>query len=184
MRAGSLRHRAEILSMGADLAPASHGSRWVGIRAKESADAPAAEGLRTRSMVEVRARSDAALIPGRYLRQGGRLLHITSVRDPMGNGAELVLSCEEFVGECGEAMPLGLPARRCRVFLQHDAPLRDDMGQVTAYKTRAEVALIEAGRLQAGYDQLRVCGVTYNVLDYEASSDDGIVRGLWLEPVG
>jgi hypothetical protein len=69
------------------------------------------------------------------------------------------------------------------VHLVHDAPMRDEFGQATAYKTRAEVALIEAGRLQAGTDQLRVCGITYNIIDYAGDTDDGVVRGLWLERV-
>ena len=43
-------------------------------------------------------------------------------------------------------------------------------------------ALIEVGRLQVD-DQLQVGGVLYNVIDYADESDDGIVRGLWLQPV-
>ena len=183
MRLGRLDKRAEIISLDADLAKVSHGSRWVAIRAKELADAPAAVGLRTSAMVEVRARYSADLVPGRYLRSGARLLHITSARDPMGTGAEMVLSCDELVGEAGQALPLSAAPRPCRVSLQHNAPLLDELGRVTQYMTRAEVALIEAGRLQAGQDQLRVCGVLYNIIDYDDRSDDGVVRGLWLEPL-
>jgi hypothetical protein len=180
MRAGSLRHRAEILSLGADLVPASHGSRWVGIRAKEATDAPAASGLRTSAMVEVRARYDAALMPGRYLRQAARVLHITSVRDPIGTGAEVVLSCDELVGQAAEYRPaLGAPVP-CRAHLLNQAPFLDDLGQVTDYKTAAEVAIIEVGRPQVD-DQLLIGGDLYSVIGYRKDSDDGIVRGLWLE---
>lgn len=182
MRAGNLRHRAEILSLSADLLPVSHGSRWVGIRSKEAGEVGAATGLRTGAMIEVRARFSDVLSAGRYLKSGGRLLHITSARDPMGTGAELVLSCDELVGEAAEYRPDGQPPRPCRVHLTHAAPHLDDLGQVTAYKTRAEVALIEVGRPQVD-DQLLVGGALYNVIDYARDSDDGVVRGLWLDQV-
>lgn len=180
MRLGKLDKRAEILSLSADLVPVSHGSRWVGIRAKDAGDVPAATGLRTAAMVEVRARGGAELISGRYLRQGSRLLHITSVRDPMGTGAELVLSCNELIGLAAEYRPAeGLPVP-CRALLLHQAPYLDGDGMVTDYKTRAEVAIIETGRVQVD-DQLLVAGQLYNVIQYARDSDDGIVRGLWLE---
>ena len=183
MRAGNLRQRAEILSLSADLVRVSHGKRWVGIRAKEAADAPAASGLRTRAMVEVRARASADLVPGRYLQSGSRLLHITSVRDPMGNGAELVLSCDELVGQPAEYRPAFEVPVACRAHLMHQAPYLDDLGQVTDYKTRAEVAIIEAGRPQVD-DQLFISGALYNIVAYARDTDDGVVRGLWLELVG
>lgn len=182
MRAGNLRHRAEILSLSADLLPVSHGSRWVGIRSKEAGDVGAAAGLRTGAMIEVRARFSEVLTDGRYLKSGGRLLHITSARDPMGDRAELVLSCDEFVGEAAEYRGDGVPPVACRAQLTHAAPYLDDLGQVTAYKTRAEVALIEVGRPQVD-DQLLVGGVLYTVIRYAEASDDGVVRGLWLERV-
>lgn len=180
MRSGKLRHRVEVLSLSADLAPASHGSCWASIRAKEAADAPAATGLRSPAMIEVRARHSAMLIQGRYLRNGQRLLHITGVRDPLGSGAELVLSCHELIGLSGEYCPLdGAPAA-CRVHLTHNAPYLDDMGQVTDYRTRAEVALLEIGRPQVD-DQLLVAGTLYTITGYADETDDGVVRGLWLE---
>lgn len=182
MRAGNLRHRAEILSLSAALLAVSHGSRWVGIRSKEAGDVGAAAGLRTGAMIEVRARFSDALTAGRYLKSGGRLLHITSARDPMGDRDELVLSCDELVGEVAEYRGDGLPPVACRAQLTHAAPYLDDLGQVTAYKTRAEVALIEVGRPQVD-DQLLVGGVLYVVTRYADASDDGVVRGLWLERV-
>ena len=182
MRLGRLDKRAEILSLSPDLARVSHGSRWVGIRAKEAADAAAATGLRTRAMVEVRARASADLVPGRYLQSGSRLLHITSVRDPMGNGAEVVLSCDELIGQPCQYLPAGGAAKACRVHLTHQAPWLDELGQVTDYKTRAEVALIEVGRPQVD-DQLQIGSDTYVVIQYASETDDGVVRGLWLERV-
>ncbi|WP_236574647.1 hypothetical protein [Pseudomonas sp. OF001] len=175
-----MRHRVEVLSLSADLAPVSHGSRWASIRAKEAADAPAATGLRSPAMIEVRARYSAELIQGRYLRSGPRLLHITGARDPLGTGAELVLSCHELIGLPGEHRPLdGAPAA-CRAHLTHNAPYLDDMGQVTDYRTRAEVALLEIGRPQVD-DQLLVAGTLYTITGYADETDDGVVRGLWLE---
>jgi head-tail adaptor len=182
MQPGKLRNRAEILSLDASLAPVGHGSRWVGIRAKETGDVPAATGLRSRAMIEVRARYSADLLAGRYLKNGARLLHITSARDPMGDRAELVLSCDELVGEVAEYRPDGLPPVACRVHLTHSAPYLDDMGQVTDYRTRAEVALIEVGRPQVD-DQLEIGGQLYSVIAYADESDDGVVRGLWLAAI-
>ncbi len=90
-------------------------------------------------------------------------------------------TCQSVSSEAGIARPDGAAVKPCRVFLLHEAPYLDQLGQVTSYKTRAEVALIEAGRLQVDLDQLEVGGVLYNVVDYADQSDDGIVRGLWLD---
>lgn len=182
MRAGSLRHRATILSLAADLVPLTIGTRWVGIRAKEATDARQPSGLRTGAMVEVRARYSAMLTQGRYLKSGNRLLHITSARDPVGTGADLILSCDELVGEAAEYRPDDGAPVACRVHLTHSAPRLDEQGQVTDYKTKAEVAVIEVGRPQVD-DQLLVGAQLYTVIAYAADSDDGVVRGLWLQPV-
>lgn len=179
MRLGKLNQRAEILSLNASLVTISHGSRWVGIRSRDADDVPAASGLRTRAMIQIRARYSDLLTAGRYLRSGSRLFSVTSARDPMGSRAELVLSCDELVGEMAEYRPDGGAPLSCRVHLTHSAPYLDDMGQVTDYRTRAEVALIEVGRPQVD-DQLMIGADLYSVIAYADDSDDGIVRGLWL----
>ena len=182
MRLGRLDKRAQILSLSADLCPLDHGSRWVSIRAKDTGDVAQPTGLRSTALVEVRARFSDELQQGRYLRNGNRLLYIASApRDPMGTRAELVLSCAELVGQVAEYRPQGGVPVACRVHLTHSAPYLDDLGQVTDYKTRAEVAVIEVGRPEEG-DQLLIAGALYNVIAYARDSDDGVVRGLWLEP--
>lgn len=183
MRAGALDQRATILSLSADLCPVEHGARWVSIRAKDAGDVAAPAGLRSTGLVEVRARYTSELQQGRYLRNGNRLLYIASApRDPMGTKAEMVMSCAELVGQPAEYRPQsGVPVE-CRVHLSHQAPYLDDLGQVTDYKTRAEVAVIEVGRPEEG-DQLLIAGTLYNVIAYARDSDDGVVRGLWLEAV-
>ena len=45
---------------------------------------------------------------------------------------------------------------------------------------RAEVAIIEVGRPQVD-DQLFIGGALYNIVAYARDTDDGVVRGLWLE---
>lgn len=183
MRAGSLDRRAQILSLSADLAPVDHGSRWVSIRAKDTGDVTQPTGLRSTALVEVRARFSDELQQGRYLRNGDRLLYIASApRDPMGTRAELVLSCAELVGQPAEYRPQGGVPVACRVYLTHSAPYLDDLGRVTDYKTKAEVAVIEVGRPEEG-DQLLIASTLYNVIAYARDSDDGVVRGLWLELV-
>lgn len=183
MRAGTLRNHAQVLSLSVDLNTVDHGARWVSFRSKASGDASPVSGLRATAMVEVRARFSDELQPGRYLRHESRLLYIASApRDPMGTRAELVLSCDELVGQPAEYRPqAGMPTP-CRVHLTHEAPYLDDMGQVVDYKTRAEVAVIEVGRPQVD-DQLLIAGTLYNVIQYARDSDDGVVRGLWLEQV-
>ncbi|MCY1305561.1 hypothetical protein D9M70_553730 [compost metagenome] len=89
----------------------------------------------------------------------------------------MVITATEFVGERGEVRSEGMPSRPCRVFLTHETPYRDELGQAASYKSRAEVALIEAGRVQVD-DQLLVGCDFYNVISYDDGSDDGIVRGL------
>lgn len=181
MRAGRLRNRAAILSLGADLQPVDHGSRWVSIRAKDTGDVGQPSGLRSTALVEVRARYTSELQQGRYLRHGNRLLYIASApRDPMGNRVEMVMSCAELTGQAATYHATGRQSQPCRVHISYSAPYLDELGQVVDYRTRAEVALIEVGRVQVG-DQLRLGDEHYAVIGIAAEGDDGVVRGLWLE---
>ena len=182
MRAGTLNLRAEVLELDADVCPRLVMRRWVSLRAKDAGDVSAPTGLRSAGMVEVRGWFSGEYQAGRYIRIGDRLLVIADSRDPMGNGAEIVISCYELRGLPAEYRPAeGRPAP-CRVHLTHEAPWLDEMGAVTSYKTRAEVALIEVGRPQVG-DQIHIMGTLYSVIAYADESDDGVVRGLWLEDV-
>lgn len=181
MRSGKLRHRAQVLSLGADLSPVSHGSLWTSIRAKEAADAPAATGLRSPAMVEVRARYSAELIQGRFLRNNQRLLLITGVRDPMGTSAELVLSSHELIGQPANYTPSGGGvAKPCRVHLTHGVARAGELTGKAEYTTQAEVALIEVGRPQAGA-LLQVGGDTWRVTGLVEDDDDRITRRLWVK---
>lgn len=183
MRAGRLDTPATLLLLDPDLQPVEVDWLYCGVRTREEGELPPALSLRNPAKVSIRAWFDERIVQGRYLRTDTRLFHIDSVRDFDGRQFELAITATEFVGEPGQALPLAAAARACRVFLQHDAPLLDELGRVTQYMTRAEVALIEAGRLQAGQDQLQVGGVVYDVIDYDGRSDDGVVRGLWLQAV-
>lgn len=182
MRAGRLDTPATMLELSSDLCARELGWVWTGIRAKDAGDVAFPSGLRNPGRVEIRAWWDQRLVQGRYLRAGERLFHIDSARDVMGSRAELVLTCTEFVGLAAEYRPADRMPISCRVFLQHHAPYRDEQGLATDYKTLAEVALIETGRVQVD-DQIQVGGELYNVIDYANETDDGIVRGLWLELV-
>jgi head-tail adaptor len=181
MRLGRLDKRVQILSLSSVLGQIDHGQRWASIRAKEAGDVAQLAGLRATGLVEVRARYSDELQQGRYLRTGSRLLYISSApRDPMATKAEMVVTCAELVGQVAEYQPqVGAPVA-CRVHLSHQAPYLDDLGQVTDYKTKAEVAVIEVGRPEEG-DQLLIAGTLYTVIAYARDSDDGVVRGLWLE---
>ncbi|WP_330114917.1 hypothetical protein SA496_01220 [Pseudomonas sp. JS3066] len=180
MRAGELSKRATVLALSPDQVPVTVGQRWVGIRTKEAADVRAADGLRVAALVEVRARFSDCLVPGRYLIHGGRLLHVTSARDFRGDRAELVMSCEELVGEPGEYRPQGGRPVPARIFLRHISPFVDENDRLTDYRLQAEVALVETGRVQLD-DQLVIGEAVYNVIGYVDGSDDGVVRSLWLE---
>lgn len=182
MRAGELRHRATLLALGHELCRIELGRVWLGIQAKESADPGYPTGLRSFARLDIRARYSDKLTQGRYLVHGDRLMHITSARDPLGNRAELRITADELVGQPAEYRPAEGRPVPCRVHLTHEAPWLDEMGAVTSYKTRAEVALIEVGRPQVG-DQIHIMGTLYNVIAYADESDDGVVRGLWLEDV-
>lgn len=182
MRAGRLDTPADLLRLDADARPCVVDWLWVGIRAKDAGDVQAPSGLRNPGKVEVRAWWDECLQIGRYLRADRRLLLIDSVRDVTGDRAEAVITCTELVGLPGEYRPQdGVPIA-CRVLLAHEAPYRDELGQVTDYRTRAEVALIEVGRPQVD-DHIIVEGVRYTVIAYADETDDGVVRGLWVEKV-
>lgn len=182
MRAGRLDTPVDLLELDACLRPRVLDWLWCAIQTKETAEPPAAQGLRAPAKVTVRAWWDERLRAGRYLRTEGRLLLIDDVRDFTGRRAEVAITCSELVGLPAEFRPLeGVPVA-CRVHLTREAPYRDDMGQTTDYRIRAEVALIEVGRPQPD-DQLLVGGALYSVSTYADDSDDGVVRGLWLDPV-
>ncbi|YCH23154.1 hypothetical protein M1D96_06515 [Pseudomonas sp. D1-3] len=182
MRAGELRHRAEILALDAEIKPRCLGQSWFGIIAKESADPAFPTGLRNPAKIDIRARYNPALLQGRYLRHEQRLFHITSVRDPLGNRAELRVTGEELIGEPAQLLPHGQAPRCVRVFLDYQSPWRDENGQVIDYRIRAEVALIEAGRVETD-DKLKVGGVNYLVTAVPNDMDDGVVRNIWLEAI-
>lgn len=182
MRLGELRHRARLFELNSDLRPVDLGELWVGIHAKESADPPMAAGLRNPARIAIRARYSPKVTQGKYLRHGCRLFHITSARDPLGNRAELRITADELIGEPGKYCVPGQLPKPCRVHLTHSAPYRDELGQVTDYRLRAEVAVIEVGRPQAG-DVLEIGGARYEITAYANDTDDGVVRGLWLERV-
>lgn len=183
MRAGRLDTPTDILVLGAELSVTALPWVWTDITSKESADPNYPTGLRSPAKVEVRAWWNDDLRQGRYLRAEDRLLHIVGVRDWKGDRVEIVMTCDELVGECCEYRPAERPPRPCRVFLNHSAPYLDDLGQVVDYRLMAEVALVETGRPQVD-DQLLVGGVLYNVIGIANRGDDGVVRGLWLEEVG
>lgn len=182
MRAGRLRHKAQIITLRHDLSHHCHGSIWCGITVKEGASPPMPSGLRTGARVDVRARYTDKLAQGVYLMSGQRILHVTSVRDVTGKRAELMLTCDEFAGQPAQLRRGSLAPIHCRAHLQHSAPFYDSFGQITDYRIRAEVLIIEVGRPQAG-DLITVAGQSYTVTQYAGGSDDGAVRALWLEAV-
>lgn len=182
MKYGQLKHRASIYEVNADLKSVELGGVWLEIQAKESADPAFPVGLRSPARIDIRAWYSERLVQGRYLKHEERLFQITSARDVMGTKAELRITADEFIGQPAQYRPQeGVPVP-CRVHLTHEAPYRDEMGQVAEYKVRAEVLVIEVGRPQAD-DQLMVAGTLYTVIAYADETDDGVVRGLWLEKV-
>lgn len=182
MRAGRLRHKAQIVTLDHDLRETCHGTIWCSITAKDGATPPMPAGLRTGARVDVRARYTDKLQQGAYLITGERILHITSVRDVTGKRAELIASCDEFVGQPAQYQSLTRGQISCRVHLTHEAPFLNDFGQVTDYRTRAEVLVLEVGRPQVD-DRITIAGQAYIVTQYAGGTDDGVVRSLWLEPV-
>lgn len=179
LAAGRLDQRATLYSLTDRLRPTIIRRMRCTVVAKESAAPAMAAGLRTGARVSVWCRYSGKIEAGQYLRIRDRLLHITSVRDPDARRTSLVLTCDEFIGQCAEYRT-EYGSKRCRVHLTHDAPYLDDLGQVTEYRVRAEVLLFEVGRPQVD-DILIVSGVQYVITQYADQTDDGVVRGLWLE---
>lgn len=172
-----------MFSLDVELQPCQIDWIWCGIQSKENGDIPAQGGLRLPAKVAIRAWWDARLITGRYLlTDDRRLFHLDSVRDFTGRREEVAITASELVGFCGEARRQGMAPRECRVFLRHDVPYRNSFEQDVVLRTYAEVALLEAGRVEAE-DQLLVEGELYNVMALAKDTDDGVVRGLWLERV-
>lgn len=181
MRAGEIRHRAELLELDGDLQERCLGKVWVGIITQENAAPPAPAGLRNPIRVDIRARYNPSIIIGRYLRHDQRLFHVNSVRDPIGTRAELRVTADELMGAPGQVIRQRQAPKCCRVFLAFDVPyVSPDSDQGPVLRIYGEVALIEAGRVEQ--DDILVVGRDrYCVLWLAADSDDGVVRGLWLE---
>lgn len=182
MRSGNLDTPADLLTLDADLVACRLDWIWCGIQTKENAEPPFPSGLRSPAKIAIRAWWDARIQQGRYLLADGRLFHIDSARDFTGRRAELAITATELIGEPAQYRTAGAPPRACRVFMNYDALHLDENGQATSYRIRGEVALIETGRVQVD-DLLKVSGVDYVVIDYANDTDDGIVRGVWLERV-
>lgn len=173
---------ATLLELDADVQPVEIDWLWCDIKSKESAEPAYPTGLRSPVKIDIRTWFDDRLKQGRYLCADGRLFHLDSVRDWDGSRLQLAITATEFVGQPALYLPTGRPQLRCRVFINHDAQHRDELGQATGYRTKVEVVLIETGRVQVD-DRLQVDGVDYLVTDYTDDSDDGIVRAMWLERI-
>lgn len=182
LAAGKLDQRVTVFGLDADLRKTHVANLWCTIRAKESASPPMPAGLRTGARVDVWCRYRSKITQGQYIQCRDRVLHVTSARDPDGTCTALVLTCDEFIGQPATYRTAGRADVCCRVHLQHDAPYLSDLGQVTSYRTRAEVLIAEVGRPQVD-DVLIVVGVAYLVTQYASETDDGVVRGLWLERI-
>ncbi|MFU6375156.1 hypothetical protein ACM792_08215 [Metapseudomonas otitidis] len=181
MRSGRLNTPATLLHLGQDLQACEIDWLWCGIQTKENAEPPPATGLRAPAKVTIRAWWDERIIRGRYLRTEDRLFLLDDVRDFTGKRQELAITASELVGLPGQALVNGLAPRPCRVFLAFDVPfVNQEYAEAPILRTYAEVALIEAGRVEEG-DQLEAGGVRYTVLSLAKDRDDGVVRGLWLE---
>lgn len=181
MRSGRLETPATLLHLGQDLQACEIDWLWCGIQTKENAEPPPATGLRAPAKVTIRAWWDERIIRGRYLRTEDRLFLLDDVRDFTGKRQELAITASELVGLPGQALVNGLAPRPCRVFLAFDVPfVNQEYAEAPILRTYAEVALIEAGRVEEG-DQLVASGVRYTVLSLAKDRDDGVVRGLWLE---
>ena len=181
MRAGRLRHRALVLELSASLSTLELGARWVDIRVKEAAEGSAPVGLRARTLVEVRARHFAGFIAGRYLAHGSRLFHITSQRDPKGNRTELILTCEELIGQPAQyTASQGDTPKPCRVHITHGVARIGEHTGRAEYWTQLEVALIEVGRPQAGA-VFELGAERYRVVGLVEDDDDRVTRKLWVK---
>lgn len=179
MRSGQLNTPTDLLLLDADLNPQLIDWLWCGIQTKD-ADIAYAAGLRNPAKVSIRSWFDERLQQGRYLRTEDRLFHIDSVRDFNGQQVELAITATELIGQSATYRPATGDPKPCRVHLSHTAPYLDELGQATDYRTKIEVALIETGRVQVD-DQIQLGTDLYLVTAYADSSDDGTVRGLWVE---
>lgn len=183
MRSGRLETPAELLTLGPDLKANYLDWLWVGIRAKDAADAATPGGLRSPAKVEVRAWWDDRLLQGRYLRAGSRLLVLDGVRDVVGLQAEVVMTATELVGEGADYTPSGGgTAQHCRVFLAHGVARPGELTGRAEYTTQLEAALIEVGRPQAGA-VFQVGPQAWRVAGLVEDDDDRVTRRMWVKPL-
>jgi hypothetical protein len=181
MRSGNLTTPAHILELDADLNAVTLDWVWCGIQTKEAGEVAYPNGLRNPAKVTIRAWYDVRLVPGRYLRADGRLMHIDSVRDFTGTRAEVAITATEFVGVSAAYTPVaGAPSLDCRVFLVHAVNRPGELTGRAEYITQIEAPLIEVGRPQPGSVFL-VDGVAWRVGGLVEDDDDRIVRRMWVK---
>ena len=181
MRAGQLSTPADILRLNADLSVSVLDWVWVGIRAKESADAPAHAGLRVPAKVTVRAWWDERLQAGRYLRAEERLLLLDDVRDFTGQRAEVIITCTELTGQAATYVSApGATALPCRVFLAYGVSRPGQFAGAMEYVTELEAAVVEVGRPEPGA-VFEIDGVAWRVAGLVETEDDRVVRRMWVK---
>lgn len=183
MRAGHIRHPAELLlTAGSPPQSQSLGVVWVGISEPLEQDAERPAGLRSRVRVMLRARYQPDIMQGRFIKTvDGRLFALDAVRNPDQRGQDMVISASELIGDAGEYLPSGATVPvPCRVFLSTDSPITAKGGKAE-YRMRAELSVLEVGRLQPEA-LLTVAGIQYRVMGLVEESDDGAVRAVWVKP--
>lgn len=178
MRSGELDTRAQLLVLQPELSVTVIRSVWLDLRARD-ADAEAQAGLRANGALFAYARFAADLQGGRYLRVGSRLIYIDAALDVDGRCTGVRLSLTELIGRPGSYQPAQGVARAVRVYLAPEAPIPAQF-QRPGYRLRAEVAVLEAGRPQAG-ELMQVDGLSYTILGPVDGGDDGIVRAMWVK---
>lgn len=181
MRAGDLRDRAELSELGPDLRKRVIKMLWIGLRTEDNASPGMPVGLRNPIRVDIRARYSPDLITGRYLTAGERLLHITSVRDPVGNRAELRITADELIGLPGVCSRDGHLPLTCRIFIKHGVSRPGELTGRAEYTTQLEAAVIEVGRPQPGA-VFQLAGEAWRVVGLVDEEDDGVTRRMWVKP--
>lgn len=181
MRAGRLHHYADVYRRSGKTPSWQWyiiGSIWCSFE-PDMAMQSEQQGILSQVDVPTRARYSDILRPGLVLAWNSRYFLVHAVATRAERGAEMMLSCREFVGNPAtltHADALGSP-KNCIAFLRHNVTTQsigDGWQQSTEPRSVLELPAFQFAQLPAKGDTIVIDGQTWTI-DAPPEHDDGIV---------
>jgi hypothetical protein len=179
MRAGRLRHLAQLYSMsGEPPAPTLVNDIWCAIEPSARNLDMARRGLRAAQQTPIIARAWDELRADRYLTWRGRLWYIDGVASREENNEYYHLSCTELVAPEGTYTPSTAPAFQVKAYVVRSSQLTGQFALPSQANAVVEVARFEYQVAWTYGDFIDLEGVTWDIHNTIDAGDDGVVVRL------